>query len=74
MFIWANDYLSPFGVLWVHMAWHKNCIKNNALYKPIIDERPKFNKVNILNAIQCSADHELQNRLYIAALKLNIEI
>ena len=24
---WAYDYLGPFGVLWVHMAWHKNCVK-----------------------------------------------
>ena len=24
---WAYYYLSPFGVLWVHMAWHKNCLK-----------------------------------------------
>ena len=25
----AYDYLSAsFGVLWVHMAWHKNCVKN----------------------------------------------
>ena len=23
----AYNYLSPFGVLWVHMAWHKNCVK-----------------------------------------------
>ena len=22
----AYDYLGPFGVLWVHMAWHKNCV------------------------------------------------
>ena len=24
----AYDYLGPFGILWVHMAWHKNCDKN----------------------------------------------
>ena len=24
---WAYDYLGPFGILWVHMAWHKNCVK-----------------------------------------------
>ena len=24
---WAYDYLGLFGVLWVHMAWHKNCVK-----------------------------------------------
>ena len=24
---WAYDYLGPFAVLWVHMAWHKNCVK-----------------------------------------------
>ena len=24
---WAYDYLGPFGVLWIHMAWHKNCVK-----------------------------------------------
>ena len=24
---WAYDYLGPFGVLWVHMAWHKNCVE-----------------------------------------------
>ena len=23
----AYDYLGPFRVLWVHMAWHKNCVK-----------------------------------------------
>ena len=23
---WAYDYLGPFGVLWVHMAWHKNFV------------------------------------------------
>ena len=23
----AYDYLGPFGVLWVHMAWHKNCVE-----------------------------------------------
>ena len=27
---WTYDYLGPFGVLWVHMAWHKNCVKNTA--------------------------------------------
>ena len=29
---WAYDYLGPFGVLWVHMARHKNCVnkKNDA--------------------------------------------
>ena len=21
------DYLGLFGVLWIHMAWHKNCVK-----------------------------------------------
>ena len=28
MFIvqWAYDYLGPFGLLWVHMAWHKNSV------------------------------------------------
>ena len=26
---WAYDYLDPFGVLWVHMAWHKKCVKKN---------------------------------------------
>ena len=24
------DYLGPFGVLWVHMAWHKNCVKKSS--------------------------------------------
>ena len=25
---WAYDYLGPLiGVLWVHIAWHKNCVK-----------------------------------------------
>ena len=28
---WAYDYLGPFGVLWVHMAWHKNCVKKSWL-------------------------------------------
>ena len=23
----AYDYLGPFGVPWVHMALHKNCVK-----------------------------------------------
>ena len=23
---WPYDYLGSFGVLWVHMAWHKNCV------------------------------------------------
>ena len=23
----AYNYLGPFGVCWVHMAWHKNCVK-----------------------------------------------
>ena len=23
----ANDHLVPFGVLWVHMTWNKNCVK-----------------------------------------------
>ena len=26
---WAYDYLGPFGVLRVHMAWHKNCVKKS---------------------------------------------
>ena len=30
----AYDYLGPFGVLWVHMAWHKNCVKKNDYEKP----------------------------------------
>ena len=25
------DYLGPFEVLWVHMAWHKNCVKKKSL-------------------------------------------
>ena len=25
----AYDYFGPFGVLWVHMAWHKNCVNKN---------------------------------------------
>ena len=25
---WAYDYIGLFWVLWVHMAWHKNCVKN----------------------------------------------
>ena len=24
---WAYDYLGPFGVLWIHMAWHKNVLR-----------------------------------------------
>ena len=24
---WVPSYLGPFGVLWVHMAWHKNCVE-----------------------------------------------
>ena len=28
---WAYDYLGPFGVLWVHMAWHKNFVKKNIM-------------------------------------------
>ena len=27
----AYDYLGSFGVLWVHMAWHKNCVKNEII-------------------------------------------
>ena len=23
----AHDYSGPFGVLWVHIAWYKNCVK-----------------------------------------------
>ena len=23
---WAYDYSGPFGVYWVHMAWHTNCV------------------------------------------------
>ena len=26
----AYDYLGPSGVLWVHMAWHKNCVKKKS--------------------------------------------
>ena len=26
-----EDYLGPFGVLWVHMAWHKNCVKKKKI-------------------------------------------
>ena len=33
---WAYDYLGPFGVLWgsvwVHMAWHKHCVKKRTTY------------------------------------------
>ena len=36
---WAYDYLGPFGVLWVHMAWHKNCVKKN---KILIDVRTRM--------------------------------
>ena len=25
----SYNYLGPFGVLWVHMAWHKNCVEKN---------------------------------------------
>ena len=33
---WAYDYLGPFGFLWVHMAWHKNCVekKNTETFFP----------------------------------------
>ena len=27
----AYDYLGPFRVLWVHMAWHLNCVKKTIL-------------------------------------------
>ena len=37
---WAYNYLGPFGVLWVHMAGHKNCVK-----KKIINLRWKI-KIN----------------------------
>ena len=33
---WAYDYLGPFGVLWVHMAWHKNCVRVGGLSGPNI--------------------------------------
>ena len=27
----AYDYLGPFRVLWVHMAWHETCVKKSIL-------------------------------------------
>ena len=27
---WAYDYLGPIRVLWVHMAWHKNCVEKKS--------------------------------------------
>ena len=29
----AYDYLDPFGVLWVHMARYKNCVKQKIVLK-----------------------------------------
>ena len=31
--LWAYDYLGPIGVLWVHMAWHKNVLKNPSVQR-----------------------------------------
>ena len=60
---WAYDYLGPFGVLWVHMAWHKNCVKKKLQHarhlKMCLD--PKLLLFTILNHfyyIKCSVENE----------------
>ena len=39
---WAYNYLSPFGVLWVHMARHKNCVKKREQMNKRMNDRSKW--------------------------------
>ena len=50
----AYDYSGPFRVLWVHMAWYKNCVENRLFYSP-----RKCNSISKLPS---------QNQIYSALL------